>query len=460
MAKVDILLFVFVFIGCWCLFEADNNPPCDPTLRNESFSQYVVNKNCDVDEKLLKLFTDKELFSKSVVDKPYANFMCTGFMNALTLVSDDWCDVDPLSEISSEDFCSSSKMMTYLQTIGNGGVFENNSVIVMVSSFTKQYCEAICNGNNELCWSFGIIARMAWKHNRVRITTATTAAPTTVTTTPTISLTKPDQHFLSGQVTNSFPPSSSQVLDGDDKNYTTTSNEILTNTTDEMINDAFSNNISDNPDSVAANDNDTHKDVYVDSNNDGGFDKNTQDEGDSDMHNDGDDKNTQDEGDSDMHNDDDDKNTQDEGDSDGDIHNDGGDDKNTQDDNGGSDNTVVLDSAVEDTTVSDINFLSVEDTRYDDPYVTTTVKSSSIATGTVVVMEEIDIDHRQYPTYADSNAPDDDTSDNGYYYDYVPRNRGGIVVLLLAVFIIGAIGYCIGTYNKVTPVNKGYVNYV
>ena len=154
-------------------------PSCIPTVRNESFAQFVESKNCEVDEKFVNLFTNDEAFNKSILSNVYANVLCIGLMDALTLVPEDMCEsFDPFSQISDDDFCSSSKLAT-LQRISNNSVFDKNSIIFKVSSFTQRYCDVYCKeDNNQLCWAFGIIARAAFKHNSVS-TTVPTAAPAT-----------------------------------------------------------------------------------------------------------------------------------------------------------------------------------------------------------------------------------------------------------------------------------------
>ena len=142
----------------------------------------MKNKNCEVDEKLLKLF-NPESFDESVANKSNANFMCIGFMDALTLAPESLCFFDPLSDIPDSDFCSNTKMMTTLGKIVNGSVFDKRSNIVIVSNYTIHYCKMLCTGYNELCWAFGTIARVVLKESSISTTepaTTTTTDPTTV----------------------------------------------------------------------------------------------------------------------------------------------------------------------------------------------------------------------------------------------------------------------------------------
>ena len=68
--------FLLLCIGCWRSFvTANDQPPCIPEVRGEPFVKYVENKNCEVDEKLVKLFQPLS-FNESVANKPTANFIC------------------------------------------------------------------------------------------------------------------------------------------------------------------------------------------------------------------------------------------------------------------------------------------------------------------------------------------------------------------------------------------------
>ena len=185
MALLGTLLFVLLFIGCWCPYEISADS-CVPTVRGEPFIQFVKNKNCDVDEKLLKLF-NPESFNESVANNKIGNFMCVGFMSALTMAPEDFWLFDPLEKIPDSDFCSDTKMMTALGRIVNGSVFDSDSNIVVVSNSTIFYCKTICEDYNELCWAFGTVARIVLLHSSVPTTaptasTETTSDPTPVTT--------------------------------------------------------------------------------------------------------------------------------------------------------------------------------------------------------------------------------------------------------------------------------------
>ena len=181
MATLGSFLFVVLFIGCWCSLETAADT-CIPTVRSEPFVQFMKNKGCDVDEKLLRLF-NPESFNNSIANNTVGNFMCIGFMNALTMAPEDLCLFDPLSVISDSDFCSDTKMMTALGRIVNGSVFDTTSIIFIVSNNTIHYCNGICGGYNELCWAFGTIAKVLLKQSSISTTSPTTATTTTTTTT-------------------------------------------------------------------------------------------------------------------------------------------------------------------------------------------------------------------------------------------------------------------------------------
>ena len=178
MSIFDTLFFALLSIGCWRPYEAEN-PSCMPVVRDETFTKFMKNMNCEVDKDLLRLFSSGE-FNNSIVNNPYSNFMCIGLMDALGLVPENLCDVyEPLSEIPDVDFCSSTKIAA-LRIIANSSVFDNHSNIFIVSKFTEEHCEVLCRDDtNQLCWAFGIITRAVFKH------TISTQAPTTVPTTTT-----------------------------------------------------------------------------------------------------------------------------------------------------------------------------------------------------------------------------------------------------------------------------------
>ena len=174
-------MFFLLFIGHWCSFETAADT-CIPTVRGEPFVQFMENKNCEVDEKLLKLF-NPESFNESVASKSDTNFMCIGFMDALNLAPEDLCSIyDPLSVIPDSDFCSDKKMMDILGRIVNGSVFDNYNIVV-VSNYTIRYCKVLCTDYNELCWAFGTIAKVVVKQSSMSTTAPTTTEPTTAPTT-------------------------------------------------------------------------------------------------------------------------------------------------------------------------------------------------------------------------------------------------------------------------------------
>ena len=186
MSIFDALLFALLSIGCWRLYKAEN-PSCIPVVRDETFTEFMKNMNCEVDEDLLRLFSSA-VFNNYIVKNPYSNFMCIGLMDALGLVPENLCDAyDPLSEIPDADFCSSTKIAT-LRKIVNSSVFDNHSNIFIVSKFTEEHCEALCSyrdDTNQLCWAFGIITGAVFKHTIS--TQATTTVPTTTVPTTTAS---------------------------------------------------------------------------------------------------------------------------------------------------------------------------------------------------------------------------------------------------------------------------------
>ena len=184
MARLGSLLLVLLFIGYWCPYEISADT-CVPTVKGEPFVEFMKNKNCEVDEKLLKLF-NPESFNETVSNKSNTNvnFMCIGFMDALSLAPESLCFFDPLSDIPDSDFCSSTKMMTTLGKIVNGSVFDKRSNIVIVSNYTIHLCKMLCSGYNELCWAFGTIARVVLKESSIPTTEPATTTTTTTTTEP------------------------------------------------------------------------------------------------------------------------------------------------------------------------------------------------------------------------------------------------------------------------------------
>ena len=177
-------LFLLLWIGCWRSFVTANGP-CVPEVRGEPFVQYVEKKNCDVDKKLLKLFNPVS-FNESVTNNRTLNFMCTGFIDALNLTTDSTleslCVYGLLSDIRDTDFCSNDRMMTVLEAVVENAVFDKISIIV--ANFTRNHCHVICDSSNELCWAFGITAKLVLKQSVTSTTPPTNATePTTVLTT-------------------------------------------------------------------------------------------------------------------------------------------------------------------------------------------------------------------------------------------------------------------------------------
>ena len=176
--------FFLLCIGYWLSFVIAAKP-CIPEVRGEPFVQYVENKNCEVDEKLLELFNSVS-FNESVANMPTTNFMCIGFIDALNVTKDstleNLCVFGLLSDIRDDDFCSDSKMMTVLEKVVDSSVFDRISLIV--ANFTRQHCDVMCDGSNELCWAFGITAKLILKQRVVSTTPPTTATkPTAAPTT-------------------------------------------------------------------------------------------------------------------------------------------------------------------------------------------------------------------------------------------------------------------------------------
>ena len=209
MSIFDALLFALLSIGCWRPYEAEN-PSCMPVVRDETFTEFMKNMNCGVDEDFLRLFSSAE-FNNSIVNNPYSNFMCIGLMDALGLVPENLCDAyDPLSEIPDVDFCSSTKIAT-LRKIVNSSVFDNHSNIFIVSKYTEEHCEALCRDDtNQLCWAFGIITRAVFKH------TISTQATTTVPTAALALVSQSDDVLSDGDVDKASDKADSNKGGSDD----------------------------------------------------------------------------------------------------------------------------------------------------------------------------------------------------------------------------------------------------
>ena len=245
----DALLFALLSVSFWRPYDGAGNPPCRPTVKDVSFTQFMESRNCEVDEKLLKLFSS-EKFNNSIANNMYANFMCIGFIDALALVPDNICDsFDPLSDIPDGDFCSSTKIADFRKVI-NANVFDNRSNIFVVTKFTEENCKVLCEGDtNQLCWAFGIIAKAVFKHLS--------------TQAPTIAI-EPDFAALIDSLDDDAPKSSDDDdIDNDsegesddiDKPETTTDNN-MTDYFDKDKGDSSSDNVYDTKDDdVEDNDN-------------------------------------------------------------------------------------------------------------------------------------------------------------------------------------------------------------
>ena len=208
MATLKVLLLATLFIS-YC---SGQNAPCTPIVKNELFIDFMKSMNCAVDKNLLSLFANDEVFNKSIVKNPTANFMCIGLMDALARVPETLCDAnDPLSDIQKGDFCSGSKIAA-LRKISGSNIFDEKSNFFTVSKFTEEKCEKVCNDDtNQLCWAFGIIAGAVLKY------TQSTQSPTTVPTTAAPqSSTMPDLPPLISQGSDSPGSDSGNInTDGD-----------------------------------------------------------------------------------------------------------------------------------------------------------------------------------------------------------------------------------------------------
>ena len=166
MVKKGVVSFVLLLASCWC--ASSDNPSCDPKVYGgASFSELVMQQECDVDEKLLKLFTDKDSF-KTMLDKVASNVMCIGFIEAFNMTSKDSCTYDYLAHIPSEDFCKNSKALDVLVQANDSSVFDEHYRVVEVVNFVFQHCDYMCNdstGSNQLCWSFGEVVKFVMKHH-------------------------------------------------------------------------------------------------------------------------------------------------------------------------------------------------------------------------------------------------------------------------------------------------------
>ncbi|XP_065901172.1 clumping factor B-like [Dysidea avara] len=197
MARKGVLSLVFLLGSCWCAIGEDNStsPLCDPKVfGGASFSKFVGDQRCDVDENLLKMFTNNDSF-KSMVNKTAANVMCIGFIEVFNMASEDSCSFDSLANIPSENFCKDGRMFDVLILANDSDVFDGHSNIIEVANFILKYCGYMCNdtsGSNELCWAFGEYVNIVMKHHVNTPPTPTSQPPTTesvaTTSTPTPNL--------------------------------------------------------------------------------------------------------------------------------------------------------------------------------------------------------------------------------------------------------------------------------
>ena len=236
--------FALLCVGCWRSFVTANDP-CIPEVRGQPFVQYVENNNCEVDEKLLQLF-DPVSFSEFVAKRLTANFICTGFIDVLNLSRDstleNLCVLGLLSDIRDTDFCSDTKMMRVLEEVIDSAVFKKISK--KVANFTRQHCNIICNSSNEMCWAFGITAKLVLKQSVMSTTAPTTeptTAPTTEPTTATVSLpdlfTTKSPHTPDGNDDDATDKPADVTFGEDDKTTVEQDEQLLNNAVNQDIED-------------------------------------------------------------------------------------------------------------------------------------------------------------------------------------------------------------------------------
>ena len=253
--KVRLLLVTLCISYC----SGENNRPCKPTVRDESFKQFMESRNCEVDGKLLKLLSSEESLNNSILNNAYGNFMCIGFMDALTLVPDNICDAfDPLSEdkIPDDDFCSSTKISD-LQRIINGSVLDDKSNIFIVSKFTVAYCKVVCGGDtNQLCWAFGIITKVVFKHLSTQVPTTVAPQPTPIEPEPVLPALAASQGDDVATNNDDSDYVDNENNDSNGGSYDKPENPAAKNLTDYFDKDKVDNNLDDNPDTKDNDDGD------------------------------------------------------------------------------------------------------------------------------------------------------------------------------------------------------------
>ena len=179
---VGVYISLVLLSNYWCALgeRSSGNPLCDPTVfGGMSFSQFVTEKECGVDENLLKLFRDDDSF-KSMVNKTAANVMCIGFIEVFNMASEDSCSYDSLAQIPSEDFCKDSKLLDVLIMANDSDVFDGHNNVPEVANFLLRFCNYMCSnssGSNELCWAFGEYVKIM-KHDVITLPPPTTVPPT------------------------------------------------------------------------------------------------------------------------------------------------------------------------------------------------------------------------------------------------------------------------------------------
>ena len=229
---------ILLCIGCWRSFVIAAKP-CVPEVRGDSFVQYVENKNCEVDEKLLKLFNPVS-FNESVVNRLTANFICTGFIDALNVTRDstleNLCVLGLLSDIRDTYFCSDSKMMAVLEAVIDSSVFDGISITV--ANFTRQHCDVVCKDCNELCWAFGITAKLVLKPSVMSTTPPTTATKPTAAATTIVPI--PDLFDARPQTSDGHSDDAADVEDDKAtvKEYSH-DEQLLNNTVNQDVEDGY-----------------------------------------------------------------------------------------------------------------------------------------------------------------------------------------------------------------------------
>ena len=227
--------FALLCLSCWRSLVTANDP-CIPEVRGQPFVQYVEKNNCEVDEKLLKLFNPVS-FSEFVAKRLTANFICTGFIDALNLSRDstleNLCVFGLLRDIRDTDFCSDTKMMRVLEEVVDSAVF--GKISKKVANFTRQHCDIICDSSSKLCWAFGITAKLVLKQSVMSTTPPTTATePTATIVLPDFFAIKPP-HIPDGNDDDATDKPTDVTFSEDDKTTVGEGEQLLNNTVNQDI---------------------------------------------------------------------------------------------------------------------------------------------------------------------------------------------------------------------------------